>query len=95
MRLSTADADTRQIAKAAANHARNAHDTVIFGLEAIGKLIFIASANNDHKLDRGSMADLGALITHLAVEAQTMQQTDADLRFALNERAFKVIGGKE
>ncbi|MFS0754597.1 hypothetical protein ABC383_07850 [Noviherbaspirillum sp. 1P10PC] len=93
-KLSKSNADTRKIAEAAANHARNASDTVLFGLEAIGKLIFIANANDDHELDRGSMADLGALITHLAVEAQAMQQTDSDLRFALSERTLKVVGGK-
>lgn len=92
-KLSKSKAETRQIAQAAANHARNANDTVLFGLEAIGKLIFIAGANNDHELDRASMADLGALITHLAVEAQAMQQTDSDIRFALQERSLKVVGG--
>jgi hypothetical protein len=93
-KLSKSKAETRQIAQAAANHAKNANDTLLFGLEAIGKLIFIAGANNDHELDRASMADLGALITHLAVEAQAMQQTDSDIRFALQERALKVVGGK-
>lgn len=92
-KLSKSKAETRQIAQAAANHARNANDTLLFGLEAIGKLIFIAGANNDHELDRASMADLGALITHIAVEAQAMQQTDSDIRFALQERSLKVVGG--
>ena len=93
-KLSTADAETREIAEAAANHARNANDTLLYGLEAIGKLIFIANANSDHELDRGNMADLGALITHLAVEAQAMQQTTSDLRYALAEQPLKVVGEK-
>lgn len=94
-KLYKSDAKMRQIAQAAANHARNASDMVLFGLEAIGKPIFIASANSDHKLDRANMGDLGALITHLAAEAQAMRQTDSDIRFALQKRPLKIAGGKE
>lgn len=84
----------QEMAKPAANHLRNASDSALFGLETFGRLIFNANANRDHELDRGSMADLGPLITHLAIEAQAMQQTDFDLRFVLAERTLKVVGGK-
>jgi hypothetical protein len=93
-KLSTSDKKTRKIADAAAKHASNANDTVLFGLEAIGKLLFIAGANNDHELESNSLADLGALITHLAVEAQSYKLTQENLRHALADTRLKVVGGK-
>lgn len=94
-KLSSANNETRKIADAAAKHASNANDTVLFGLEAIGKLIFIAGANNDHELDRGDLANLGALITHLSVEAQSYRLTEGNLCHALAEPQLKVVGGKQ
>lgn len=55
----------------------------------------MASANNDHELDRANMGDLGALITHLAAEAQAMRQIDFNIRFALQGRPLKIEEGKE
>lgn len=83
--LTAAPLDTIQKAEAALTHAQNANTAVMCGLEALGKLVFIAGACDDHTLDRNSLADLGALISHLAVEGQFLQETQSNLRFALNK----------
>jgi len=65
---------------AAANHAQNAHDTLMSGLEALGKTLFVAASNE--QLDALTVSDLGCLIQHLAVEAQFLQETQSHLRYA-------------
>jgi hypothetical protein len=74
------------MADAAATHAGNATDTLLSGLEALGNILFVAGANEENEIDKGDIASLGALIAHLAIECQFMQETAHDLRWILAEQ---------
>lgn len=88
----TPTAESRLIAAAAANHALNANETVMRGLETLGRLVF-AAADNDElgEISSHDMRSLGGLITHLAVEAQFLQETHINLEFTLQELAKKSV----
>lgn len=92
--LPNSSTETRQMADAAARHADNANATLMDGLEALGKLLQIAGSNKDGQVDGQDLASIGGLITHIAVEAQFLQQTKSDLRFALREHSRKVAGDR-
>ena len=73
-------------ASAAADHARNAIDTLMHGLEALGRIMFVATVNQHHVLDVETLADLGCLIQHIAVEAQFLQETERSMKFAVQRQ---------
>lgn len=73
-------------ASAAADHAQNANDTLMHGLEALGRIMFVATVNEHHVLDMETLADLGCLIQHIAVEAQFLQETERCMRFAVRRQ---------
>lgn len=84
--------ETRLIAEAAQQHANNANDTLMRGLEALGNVLSIAGANQDGEASQSSLMGLGELIAHLSVEAQFLQELDCSIRDALeadDERAAK------
>lgn len=72
--------------EAAVTHATNATTTLMSGLESLGSILFVATANNGFEVDKGDIANLGCLISHLAVEAQFMHETTSWYEFALSER---------
>lgn len=86
----------RLIAEAAMRHAENASHTVICGLEALGQVIFVAGANEENRIDGQTLASLGYLIKHLAVEAQFLHETEWTIHEELVTRdaAAKSKGGK-
>jgi hypothetical protein len=77
--------DVLLIAEAAARHASNASDTIMSGLEAIGAYLFSAGLNTDFPVDGSHAGYMGALIQHLAVEAQFMQEKERELEYALRK----------
>lgn len=83
--FSNLTAETAQIVDAAAAHAYNANYTLMCGLEAIGNLMFVAGANEEYSIEKGTLAELGRLISHVAVEAQFLQETEDDLTFIHRE----------
>jgi hypothetical protein len=72
--------DERLIAEAAETHANNANSTLMNGIEAIGHLLFSAATNHDHPIDPIQVVGLAGLLTHLAVEAQYLQETALAMR---------------
>jgi hypothetical protein len=95
LRLPTAGqltSDDVLVAEAARKHAMNASDTLLSGLEALGQMMFVAATNNQFDLERGSLASLGCLISHIAVEQQFLQETEWSIREKLD--ACEKKGGK-
>ncbi|ATQ78307.1 hypothetical protein CR152_30195 [Massilia violaceinigra] len=76
--------DERQQAKAAINHAHNANYTLMNGIEAIGHLLFTAGNNADYPTEVGVLENIGMLIKHIGVEAQFLQEQQADLQATLD-----------
>lgn len=76
--IEATDTDTLQQAAAAAQHADNARATLLSGLEALGTIIFVAGVNDDHGLRNDTIADLGCLIQHLAVELQMLNEVQQE-----------------
>ena len=74
------------MASAAEIHASNACDTVMTGLESIGKLLFLAGANEEWPLEPGHLRGIGTLIQHLAVEAEFYCEQVATMQEALKAR---------
>jgi len=77
-------ADQVQMIQAAQCHAINASDTILTGIESIGQLLYIAGGSDDDT-DSQHFRNLGQLIKHLAVEAQHLQQVDADMGSLLRQ----------
>ncbi|NIA00083.1 hypothetical protein [Massilia sp. CCM 8734] len=77
-------ADERLVAEAASMHASNANSELMNGLEALGQVIAHAALSPDRGgLNKHQMMSLGALIKHMAVEAQFLQELDFRLSEAL------------
>lgn len=87
----TPTADMQLIATAAARHAENANVAVMSGLDAIGKMLFIAAQSEDWQIGPGHMASIGCLISHLSIEAQFLKETQDNLEFTLQELAKKSV----
>ncbi|MGV3655247.1 MAG: hypothetical protein ACO1N5_13640 [Noviherbaspirillum sp.] len=70
----------------------------MYGLEALGQFIFVAGTNEHNDTDERSLANLGCLIKHIAVEAQFLRETGWSIREALGlhdeSTAAKSKGGK-
>ncbi len=75
--------DHQLLGAAVVQHAWNANQTLLSGIEAIGHVLQVAANNKNWELDRDHVARLGGLITHLAVEAQLMQELDEGFSMAL------------
>ena len=87
----------RPVATAVAHHASNANDTLLHGLAAIGHVLMVAGLNTDGQVDGSHLARLGDLITHLAVEMETMQVLTWAIREALQgegiAKSVEMAGG--
>jgi hypothetical protein len=70
------------IAAAIEDHASNASETLLDGLEALGHLMSVAGANGDRELSSHHLMMLGGLVAHIAVEAQYLQETQWEMRVA-------------
>jgi hypothetical protein len=95
--FSPARLEVIQIADAAAQHADNANGTLMRGLEALGEILFVAGANKENDIDQESIASIGELIQHIAVEAQFLQETMVCMRagaFDLSSRTGVEKGGE-
>ncbi|WP_426110420.1 hypothetical protein [Massilia sp. PWRC2] len=66
----------RDAVAAVLQHAGNANDTLMHGIEALGHVLFVAAENEDCGLDMRAVRNLGTLLSHLAVEAQFLQELD-------------------
>lgn len=75
--------DQRQIAAAAQSHAENVSRTLLCGIESLGKVLTIASLNEEYDVRARHLVNLGELITHLAVEAQFVQELGWEIGGAL------------
>lgn len=73
----------RPVAELVAQHADNANDTIMHGLAALGQVIMTAALNEDGEVTPSHLARLGDLITHLAFEAEAMQELGWMIRGAL------------
>lgn len=74
----------RAVAEVVAQHASNANDTLMHGLAALGHVMMLAGLNKDFEVEGRHVARLGDLITHMAVEAEAMQELGCMLREALD-----------
>jgi hypothetical protein len=83
---STLTPEQQLLAQAAEGHAYNASDDVLSGIEAIGSLLFIAGNNDQWPLNSSQLCNIGTLLRHLAVEAQFLKETEAEMRYLSKER---------
>lgn len=81
------DKDMQLKAEAAAAHASNASSTLLFGLQALGSLMFVAGTNENYSLEQGELADLGCLIRHLANELHAMTEIEQEFDKAEKDSA--------
>lgn len=72
---------------AVAQHARNAQNTLLDGLESLGRLMTVAGLNDEYTLAGDDVAKLGSLLTHIAVEAEFLRFTESEMSYI--ERAQK------
>ena len=77
--------DERQQAQAAIAHAKNANVALMDGIEAIGHLLFSAANNPEYPPSGMTLENLAGLIKHIAVEAQFVQEQQADLQAAVDQ----------
>ena len=85
-----------QMADALRRHAHNTMGTLLHGLEAIGKMMGVASGNEQNPLDASAIADVGCLIQHIAVEMQFLSEVHGecmDMADLKKQAAAKKKGG--
>lgn len=90
--LSKAD---RPAAEAVESHANNANDTLMHGLAAIGHVLMNAALNDEGGVAPNHLARLGDLITHMAVEAEAMQELSWAVRAALDGPTTKAPASEQ
>lgn len=78
--------ETCLMAEAAAQHAENANDCLMSGVEALGGILTTAGLSNANEVNKGDIVGIGELIQHMAVEAQFMQEMAGEYRFVLHEQ---------
>ncbi|MFB9242392.1 hypothetical protein IV454_16225 [Massilia antarctica] len=76
--------DERLMVAAAIKHAFNANYMLMSGIEAIGHLLFSAANSSDFPPSATVLEHLGGLIKHIAVEAQFLQEEQANLQSDLD-----------
>lgn len=72
-----------QIAQAIEKHIDNATDTILNGIEAVGRALACSAQNPNWQLSTINLSDIGTLIAHLAVEAQSLHEIGGDIRVVL------------
>ena len=82
--------DLRDQADAIETHAINALDAIGDGIEAIGAAMFSAGTNEDWPMDGRTVAALGSLIKHLAVEQQYLRSVEGDMHTRIEMHDQKV-----
>jgi hypothetical protein len=70
----------RLAVEAAMCHASNANETLMHGIEALGHILYVAAENEDCGLDMRAVRNLGPLLSHIAVEAQFLQELGWSLK---------------
>ena len=85
-----AERDREHIEKVG-QHAENANDTLMHGLQALGHVIMNAALNEEGGVEAHHLARLGDLITHLAVEAEAMQELIWSTDSALQRSAWTAV----
>ena len=82
--FSPIDPEDRLLGEAVAQHADNANQTLLNGIEAIGHVLQVAGNNKEWIVDADQISRLGGLIVHLAVEAQFLQELEGNFRYAID-----------
>ncbi|MGB7192895.1 MAG: hypothetical protein WBD81_05500 [Collimonas pratensis] len=93
--LATATQDQALIAEAAVQHATHAISVLNKGFEALGHTMFLATSNQEYEMDPDTLTGMCALISHMAVEAQFLQETKDNLQFYMHERALGLSNNVE
>lgn len=86
--------DQRQMAEAIAQHTLNATDVILSGIDAIGRILSCAVLNEQWQPSMTNLNDLGALISHLAVEAQAMHETRNDIITTIEHHTKSTKGAR-
>ncbi|HXA48022.1 MAG TPA: hypothetical protein VNW52_10360 [Burkholderiaceae bacterium] len=90
---SHATPDTLLIVEAARDHADNATNTLIHGLEAVGEVLFLAGANDEYEVNARHISSIGSLISYVANDLQFLHETKGHLSYALQRHAVAVRAG--
>ncbi|NHZ88633.1 hypothetical protein F2P45_06290 [Massilia sp. CCM 8733] len=81
--------DDRLIAEALTQHATNANDTLMSGIEAIGHVLQTAFHNPAWEMSPQQLKGIAGLLVHLSAEAQFMQELDWEIKCALDADALR------
>lgn len=74
-----------QCADAAVRHAENAKATLLYGLESLGKCLFVANTGDGYRMNENEMANMGCFIQHIAVELQMLDGVIEEFRDVAKE----------
>lgn len=77
--------DTRMQLEAADRHAGNYYDTMLGGLEAMGRVIWSACENEQWPVDYSDMARVGNMISQIAVQIQFLDEFRESVRERIDE----------
>jgi hypothetical protein len=80
---------------AIATHAYNAQDMLIDGIGSLGRLMNVAGLNDQYTVHGEDLANLGALLAHLAVEVEFLRLTESDMRYIEREQKGLQAGAKQ
>ena len=81
--------DDLQILDAADAHAENYNHALIDGIDAIGRLLFIASTNTGDGVSSDLISKTGHLLSAMAVQAQYLGELQSSIRFTLSKQGDK------
>lgn len=88
--------DQRNIIDAIRIHAGNAQEVILDGIASIGDLMTMV--DDTHAVSNDGLLSLGALLKHLAQEADNLRSTQSEMLFALksdDELRSKAIEAKK
>lgn len=85
--------DQRNKVSAAVNHAQNSTETLLGGLESIGRMMALIGPLDD-RLDGDVVTNMGELIAHMAVEVQYVRDVEDEMRGILKRDKEKTAAKK-
>lgn len=90
----SAEPEQAQMASAIAKHADVSGNTILSGIEAIGRLMEIAATHDDEEVSSHTIFCLGDLLQHLAVEGQYVRSVGDSMAYAAARYATRTAAEK-
>lgn len=88
--------EKRKVIEAIREEVISDNETLMHGTEALGNIMFLAGVNNKgSELSKNSLASMGSLISHIAVQMQFLHALEQSIRLKLGIQDARAAAERE